>query len=368
MDRIKGAGHIANRFVTEDAAGGRPPTEITAEWLNAVQEEIAAVVEWAEIVLSAADDGQLLKAIQKKLQPLDATLTELAKLATAANQIIYSTGEDKFAMTALTAFARTLLDDADAATARETLGAAPLASAALTGTPTAPTQAVGNNSTRLATTAFVQAAVASALPVFSISALPVTDKGPIIVAEMGEVWLWSVSAYYTGYRSPLCGRPLFGHTNAPLASEIDAVGGTLSKTAYAALWGYAQENGLVVSAGNWVAGTHYFVNINSSTFRIPDLRNQFLRMTGTDADTANARAIGSRQRGTVIGIDQDTAPGTECITIGSPQGIGSDPLVASDYPGIYGRYITAGSVVSDFPNCSGIVRPANTAYAPRIHI
>lgn len=39
--------------------------------------------------------------------------------------------------------------------------AAPLASPALTGNPTAPTQAAGNNSTRLATTAFVTAAVAA---------------------------------------------------------------------------------------------------------------------------------------------------------------------------------------------------------------
>lgn len=57
-------------------------------------------------------------------QPLDATLTKLAALATAANQTIYSTGADAFAMTALSAFARTLLDDADAAAARATLGAA----------------------------------------------------------------------------------------------------------------------------------------------------------------------------------------------------------------------------------------------------
>jgi len=37
---------------------------------------------------------------------------------------------------------------------------APKASPAFTGNPTAPTQAAGNNSTRLATTAFVQTAVA----------------------------------------------------------------------------------------------------------------------------------------------------------------------------------------------------------------
>ena len=100
-------------------------------------------------------------------QDADSTLAALANLTTSANQMIYATGADQFALTPLTAFIRTLLDDADAATARTTIGAAPLASPALTGTPTAPTATDGTNTMQLATTAFVQSAVGGYISITS---------------------------------------------------------------------------------------------------------------------------------------------------------------------------------------------------------
>ena len=86
-----------------------------------------------KVVVSTITDVQLgylsgvTSAIQTQLnnkQGLDATLTALSGLTTSANQTIYSTGSDTFAMTTLTAFGRSLIDDADAATARTTLGVA----------------------------------------------------------------------------------------------------------------------------------------------------------------------------------------------------------------------------------------------------
>lgn len=56
-------------------------------------------------------------------QPLDAGLTSISALITVADTMIYTTALDVYATTSLTAFARTLLDDADAATARTTLDA-----------------------------------------------------------------------------------------------------------------------------------------------------------------------------------------------------------------------------------------------------
>lgn len=55
-------------------------------------------------------------------QPLDATLTALAGLTFSADEIVYATGDDAFSTTSLTTYARSLLDDVDAASARTTLG------------------------------------------------------------------------------------------------------------------------------------------------------------------------------------------------------------------------------------------------------
>jgi hypothetical protein len=63
-----------------------------------------------------------LEELDTEKQPKDATLTALAALVTAADRLVYATGVDAFALTTFTAYARTLLDDADAATARSTLG------------------------------------------------------------------------------------------------------------------------------------------------------------------------------------------------------------------------------------------------------
>ncbi|MBN4679307.1 hypothetical protein HUS73_00890 [Pandoraea nosoerga] len=187
--------------------------------------------------------------------------------------------------------------------------------------------------------------------------MPQQNVGPIVVLEASEVWVWSTSAYFTGYRSPLCGRPLDGHTTVPLASEVDAVGGTLSKTAYAGLWGYAQENGLVVPAASWTSGMHKFVDLGGDNFRCPDLRNQFRRYTGTDADTANARTLGSTQAHALAShshpmpipaynSNQLFNPGANSTVY---QGLGPPNSATS---------ATGGSET----------RPLNTAYAPRLHI
>jgi hypothetical protein len=58
-------------------------------------------------------------------QPLDGTLTAFAGLTVAADVLPYGSGPDAFSVTPLTAFARTLLDDASQAAAQATLSLVP---------------------------------------------------------------------------------------------------------------------------------------------------------------------------------------------------------------------------------------------------
>jgi hypothetical protein len=70
---------------------------------------------------------------------------------------------DQLTAATLTAFGFALFSAANNAAAMATLGAAPVNSPTFAGAPTAPTQTAGDNSTRLATTQFVAAALTTAL-------------------------------------------------------------------------------------------------------------------------------------------------------------------------------------------------------------
>lgn len=68
--------------------------------------------------------------IGTNVQAYDAALQSISGLTTTADRMIYTTASDTYAVTTLTSYARTLLDDADAATSRTTLGLGTIATQA----------------------------------------------------------------------------------------------------------------------------------------------------------------------------------------------------------------------------------------------
>ena len=68
MHRINGPGHVNNMWVFEDPATNRPPTEFTADWFNAVQEELVALATADGSALDAGNHAQCLASLMGRLR------------------------------------------------------------------------------------------------------------------------------------------------------------------------------------------------------------------------------------------------------------------------------------------------------------
>ncbi len=87
---------------------------------------------------------------------------------------------------------------------------------------------------------------------------------------------------------------LFLQSAAPLGYVI-ANGGLLSRAAYPALWTYAQASGNIAATdAAWAAGM-YSPGDGATTFRIPELRGEFLRFADSGRGVDSGRVVGTFQ-------------------------------------------------------------------------
>jgi microcystin-dependent protein len=160
------------------------------------------------------------------LTPKGTGRTNIGQLALDGTTITTTAAQLNF-VTGVTSAVQTQLD-----------AKAPLASPALTGTPTAPTASVGTNTTQIATTAFVAASQAA-----------------------GEVSFFAMSSAPTGW--------------------LKANGAAVSRTTYAALFA--------------AIGTTFGAGDGSTTFNVPELRGEFIRALADGRAVDTGRALGSAQ-------------------------------------------------------------------------
>lgn len=115
----------APRWFTE-GGGGTPASYPGADWYNIIQAELLNFLSAYGISPDKADLSQLRKAIEAaikdKATAKSPLLTAIAALVTSADKMPYFNGKDTVAMTALTAFAREVLAQTDAAGVLSKLG------------------------------------------------------------------------------------------------------------------------------------------------------------------------------------------------------------------------------------------------------
>ena len=211
---------------------------------------------------------------------------------------------------------------------------APIDSPAFSGSPAAPTPAPGTDSSQLATTEFVQAALAQIL-----NAPPATlDTLNELAAALGDDPNFSATIMaLLAQKAPLASPGLTGIPTAPTAAagtsttqlattafvaaalaSIDTTpagaviaftgsylpagwvrgnGAVLSRAAYPDLAAHALASGAIVSDAAWQAGDtgKYSDGDGSTTFRVPLLGGEFLRALDEGRGVDPARTIGSMQ-------------------------------------------------------------------------
>jgi hypothetical protein len=129
-DAILAAMHASTGHNHDGTAGGGAPIPLA----TGVTGQLAVTNGGTGATTASGARTALGLAIGTDVQAYHAALASIAGLTTAANKMVYTTASNTYAVTDLSAYGRTLIDDADATAARTTLGLAALAVLATVGT------------------------------------------------------------------------------------------------------------------------------------------------------------------------------------------------------------------------------------------
>ncbi|NTZ82404.1 hypothetical protein FCJ61_05075 [Burkholderia metallica] len=261
--------------MAEDVATSRPPTEITAEYQNSVQEELALFIEWCGLVLNKADNTQLRKALVAKFALLSSLDLKMDKAGGTFTGDVHFSPTNRLILPEGSAALPSLTFENDGAPDTGLYHVADGVFAVTNNTiPTVqfrpegttflrpsfgPTPPDGDDSTRHATTAFVASMVKTAL--------------------IGQI--------------------VFEPRTLARAGYLKCNGALVNRADYPKLWAYAQASGTLVTDVAWGQGNFgcFSQGDGASTFRLPELRGEFLRCWDDGRGVDASRGIGTWQGG-----------------------------------------------------------------------
>lgn len=264
---------------------------------------------------STASDARANLGLQigTNVQAYDPALQSIANLATSGGELIYTTAADTYATSSITAAGRALLDDADAATQRATLG---LGSVATANTITA---------TELAAGAVTGPKLANSSTNRLVASLPASGDYHGQLAELpdGKIYSWSGAAWTAVKAAGSVNTIAVNNTGAVIDLTASVSGDQVTLSA-------APDN--TAAANQFLAGP---TNAGGAVaYRVID---------PTDLPTASTAAKGAvqvngeglRMDGNVIEVDNDVAAGaTHSVVTYSAKGLvtGGRAIQAGDLP------------------------------------
>ncbi len=301
-------------------------------------------------------------------------------LVIGTNIQAWSSNLDEYAAVNPTAAGLALLDDADTTAQLVTLGftstitelnytdgvtssiqtqldaKAPLASPALTGNPTAPTQAAGDNSTKIATTAYADAAVATAVTgLLDFKGSTDASLNPNYpAASKGDAYVVSVAGKIGG------GSGKSVDVGDVYVASADNAGGT--EAAVGTSWFVLEHNlvGALLAANNLsdltntataltnLGFTASITELNYTDGVTSAIQTQLDGKQPLDADLTTLSTVftsASASGSASLALHEDTDNGTNKITLIAPASIASDKTVTfQDITGTV--YVSSGTDVS----------------------
>ncbi len=304
-------------FSNGNPALGVPGTIIPGWWLNMVQEELRAILIAAGVTPNKANNAQVLAAIQVLIKAaFDKTPLPIGnggkfvKAATDGSTWVYRLPAE-------------VLSDIGAAPVIHTHDYA-------TSTHTHSNYADINHVHVMATIAETQAGIdtiRAVTPAGLAAVLSMTTPPGVVTAFAG-------TAAPTGW--------------------LKCNGALVSRTTYAALYA--------------AIGATHGVGDGSTTFKLPDLRGEFVRGWDDGRGIDPGRSFGAWQKGTMGAVDTSgSGDGRIAVVLGCDTATpvaayGFDPALAADYPGqLYGVGATYAYSTTALAGLWGSSRPRNVA-------